>query len=68
MTIRNHIRPAIVMSLLTYVGALYHDIGKMNKPDYFVENQTPGANKHDKLNPAMSLLIIINHVKGRRWS
>jgi len=50
-------------SLLTYVGALYHDIGKMNKPDYFVENQLPGLNKHDKLNPAMSLLIIVGHVK-----
>ncbi|MBX3386691.1 MAG: HDIG domain-containing protein [Phycisphaeraceae bacterium] len=50
-------------SLLTYVGALYHDIGKMNKPDYFVENQTPGINKHDKLSPAMSLLIIVGHVK-----
>ncbi|MBX3382785.1 MAG: HDIG domain-containing protein [Phycisphaeraceae bacterium] len=50
-------------SLLTYVGALYHDVGKMNKPEYFVENQHPGANKHDKLNPAMSLLIIVGHVK-----
>lgn len=50
-------------SLLTYVGALYHDIGKMNKPEYFVENQTPGINKHDKLSPAMSLLIIVGHVK-----
>ena len=50
-------------SLLTYVGALYHDIGKMNKPDYFVENQSPGINKHDKLSPAMSLLIIVGHVK-----
>jgi len=49
--------------LLTYVGALYHDIGKVNKPDYFVENQTPGFNKHDKLSPAMSLLIIVGHVK-----
>jgi putative nucleotidyltransferase with HDIG domain len=49
--------------LLTYVGALYHDIGKMNKPDYFVENQTPGFNRHDKLSPAMSLLIIVGHVK-----
>lgn len=49
--------------LLTYVGALYHDIGKMNKPDYFVENQTPGFNRHDKLTPAMSLLIIVGHVK-----
>jgi cyclic-di-AMP phosphodiesterase PgpH len=50
-------------SLLTYVGCLYHDIGKMNKPGYFVENQSGGPNKHDKLNPAMSLLVIIGHVK-----
>ena len=50
-------------ALLTYVGCLYHDIGKMNKPDYFIENQSGGPNKHDKLNPAMSLLIIIGHVK-----
>ncbi len=50
-------------SLLTYVGALYHDIGKMNKPDYFVENQPAGFNRHDKLSPAMSLLLIIGHVK-----
>jgi cyclic-di-AMP phosphodiesterase PgpH len=49
--------------LLTYVGALYHDIGKMNKPEYFVENQTPGFNRHDKLSPAMSLLVIVGHVK-----
>lgn len=50
-------------SLLTYVGALYHDVGKMNKPEYFVENQIPGINKHDRLSPAMSLLIIVGHVK-----
>jgi putative nucleotidyltransferase with HDIG domain len=50
-------------SLLAYLGALYHDIGKINKPDYFVENQTPGFNRHDKLSPAMSLLIIVGHVK-----
>lgn len=50
-------------SLLTYVGALYHDVGKMNKPDYFVENQAGGPNKHDKLSPAMSLLVIVGHVK-----
>ncbi|HVZ33441.1 MAG TPA: HDIG domain-containing protein, partial [Polyangiaceae bacterium] len=49
--------------LLAYVGALYHDIGKMNKPDYFVENQVPGFNRHDKLSPAMSLLVIVGHVK-----
>ena len=50
-------------SLLTYVGALYHDIGKMNKPEYFVENQSGGVNKHSKLSPAMSLLVIVGHVK-----
>ncbi|MDX9912714.1 MAG: HDIG domain-containing protein [Phycisphaerales bacterium] len=49
--------------LLTYVGALYHDIGKMSKPEYFVENQSGGPNKHDKLSPAMSLLVIVGHVK-----
>ena len=49
--------------LLVYVGALYHDIGKMNKPEYFVENQTDGYNKHDKLTPPMSLLVIVGHVK-----
>jgi len=49
--------------LLVYVGALYHDIGKMNKPEYFVENQAGGFNKHSKLRPAMSLLLIIGHVK-----
>ncbi len=49
--------------LLAYVGSLYHDIGKVNKPDYFVENQTPGFNRHDRLSPAMSLLVIIGHVK-----
>ncbi len=49
--------------LLVYVGALYHDIGKMNKPDYFVENQSGGPNKHEKLSPAMSLLVIVGHVK-----
>lgn len=50
-------------ALLTYVGALYHDIGKINKPEYFVENQSAGINKHDALTPAMSLLIIVGHVK-----
>ena len=50
-------------ALLTYVGCLYHDIGKMNKPGYFIENQAGGPNKHDKLTPAMSLLVIVGHVK-----
>ncbi len=49
--------------LLVYVGGLYHDIGKMHKPQYFVENQQGGENRHDNLSPAMSLLVIIGHVK-----
>ncbi len=49
--------------LLVYVGGLYHDIGKMHKPQYFVENQQGGENRHDSLSPAMSLLVIIGHVK-----
>ena len=48
-------------ALLTRVGALYHDIGKMEKPEYFVENQF-GDNEHDKLKPRMSALVIKNHV------
>jgi hypothetical protein len=50
-------------TLLTRVGALYHDIGKMLKPEYYVENQRAGANPHDKLKPRMSALIIASHVK-----
>ncbi|MFO0837545.1 MAG: HDIG domain-containing protein [Phycisphaerae bacterium] len=49
--------------LLARAGAYYHDIGKINKPEYFVENQTPGVSRHDRLSPAMSLLIIVGHVK-----
>lgn len=49
--------------LLCRVGAMFHDIGKINKPSYFVENQGGGPNKHNKLSPAMSLLIIVGHVK-----
>lgn len=49
--------------LLAYAGALYHDIGKINKPEYFVENQGGMANKHERLSPAMSLLVIVGHVK-----
>ena len=49
--------------LLCRVGAMYHDVGKINKPRYFVENQAGGPNRHAKLSPAMSLLIIVGHVK-----
>lgn len=50
-------------SLLVRVGAYYHDIGKMKKPQYFIENQKKGKNKHDKLAPSMSALIVSSHVK-----
>ena len=50
-------------SLLAKVGAYYHDIGKMKKSLYFIENQQNWENKHDKLSPKMSSLIIISHVK-----
>lgn len=49
--------------LLVRVGAYFHDIGKMLKPEYFVENQERGSNQHDSLVPAMSKLIIVAHVK-----
>jgi len=49
--------------LLCRVGAYYHDIGKINKPSYFVENQAGPASRHEDLSPAMSQLIISGHVK-----
>ncbi len=49
--------------LLARVAALYHDIGKTKKPAYFVENQMGGPNRHEKLAPSMSALILISHVK-----
>ncbi|MBI2923341.1 MAG: HDIG domain-containing protein [Planctomycetes bacterium] len=50
-------------ALLTRVGCLYHDIGKTNKPEYFVENDPNAGAKHKSLSPAMSTLIIKAHVK-----
>ncbi|GFH62532.1 MAG: membrane-associated HD superfamily hydrolase [Candidatus Desulfovibrio kirbyi] len=50
-------------SLLCKVAALYHDVGKLAYPEYFIENQFGGANKHDKLSPSMSSLILLSHVK-----
>ena len=50
-------------SLLARVGAYYHDIGKMEKPEYFTENQLVGGNKHDVIEPSVSRLVILNHVK-----
>jgi hypothetical protein len=49
--------------LLVRVAAYYHDIGKLAKPEYFVENQSYGGNRHEELSPSMSCLIISSHVK-----
>jgi len=49
--------------LMAKVSAYYHDIGKIKKPLYFVENQVRGENRHEKLAPSMSSLILISHVK-----
>jgi putative nucleotidyltransferase with HDIG domain len=49
--------------LLAKVCGYYHDIGKIKKPLYFIENQKGGINKHDQLAPSMSSLILISHIK-----
>ncbi len=49
--------------LLCRVGAYYHDIGKINKSSYFVENEMGSTSRHKQLSPAMSQLIIVGHVK-----
>lgn len=49
--------------ILAKVAAYYHDIGKIKKPMYFIENQKGGENPHNKLTPSMSSLILISHVK-----
>jgi putative nucleotidyltransferase with HDIG domain len=49
--------------MLAKAAAYYHDVGKIKKPAYFVENQMSGENKHEKLAPSMSSLILISHVK-----
>ena len=49
-------------SLVARVGAYYHDIGKMDQSEYFVENQS-GQNKHDEMNPSLSVSVIRSHVK-----
>lgn len=48
--------------LLARVGAYYHDIGKIEQPEYFIENQT-GYNKHDEINPRLSATVLRSHVK-----
>jgi putative nucleotidyltransferase with HDIG domain len=50
-------------ALLVKAGALYHDIGKIKMPEYFIENKIRKADAHKALTPSMSTLVIINHVK-----
>ena len=50
-------------SLLVRVGAYYHDLGKLKRPYFFIENQLGGENPHDKLSPSLSTLIITSHLK-----
>jgi len=50
--------------ILAKVCGYYHDIGKLKQPLYFIENQSYGRNRHDKLAPSMSALILIAHVKN----
>ena len=50
-------------ALLCKVAALYHDIGKLAKPEYFIENLMGRENRHDRLAPSMSALILISHAK-----
>ena len=50
-------------ALLVRVGGLYHDVGKMLQPEYFIENQQSGSNGHDQLDPRSSAQIIVSHVK-----
>jgi putative nucleotidyltransferase with HDIG domain len=49
-------------ALMTRIGGMFHDIGKLVKPEYFTENEA-GVSLHDRLSPSMSALLIINHVR-----
>jgi len=50
-------------SLLSRVGAYYHDVGKLKRPYFFIENQFGEENPHDKISPSLSALILMSHVK-----
>lgn len=50
-------------AMLARVGALYHDVGKMRRPHFFVENQFSGDNPHDRISPHLSYLIVTSHVR-----
>ncbi len=47
--------------LLARVGGYYHDVGKIKRPDFFVENQIAGQNPHDRISPRLSTIIILSH-------
>ncbi|MBS3819843.1 HDIG domain-containing protein [bacterium] len=49
--------------ILLRAGAMYHDIGKIKRPEYFIENRTRNPDRHKELKPSMSKLVIVNHVK-----
>jgi len=49
--------------LLVRVGAYYHDIGKLKRPSFFVENQAEEESRHEKINPQLSCLVITSHVR-----
>jgi putative nucleotidyltransferase with HDIG domain len=49
-------------AVLAYTAALYHDVGKVKRPEYFIENQR-GQNPHDRLQPALSAQIVVSHVR-----
>lgn len=49
--------------ILTRVGGYYHDIGKLKRPYFFIDNQAGGENPHDQISPHLSAMIIISHVK-----
>ena len=67
LIISNLVEPAVAAvggdALLARVGALYHDVGKMRRPQFFVENQFGGDNPHDRISPHLSYLIITSHVR-----
>jgi len=50
-------------ALLARVASYYHDIGKVDRPEYFIENEPPGRSRHEGLSPTMSTLIITSHVR-----
>jgi putative nucleotidyltransferase with HDIG domain len=50
-------------SLLVRVGSYYHDVGKLKRPEFFIENQLLTSNPHDKMSPSLSALVITSHIK-----